>query len=123
MYPLEKKNVTWSADKTAISFGFTGTGFVLKGETAEWGSQSSFVFNTALYIDDQLAESPQLPANFTTRRHELCWKYGLPKGRHTVKLKILNPSNDVHFRVGDAIIYTDKIIDGAKANIPGTTIN
>ena len=123
LYPLEKKNVTWSADKTAISFGFTGTGFVLKGETAEWGSQSSFVFNTALYIDDQLAESPQLPANFTTRRHELCWKYGLPKGRHTVKLKILNPSNDVHFRVGDAIIYTDKIIDGAKANIPGTTIN
>jgi hypothetical protein len=115
--------VTWSADKTAISFDFTGTGFVLKGETAEWGGQSSFVFNTELYIDDQLAESPALPANFTTRRHELCWKYGLPKGRHTVKLKILNPPNDVHLRVGDAIIYTDKIIDGTKANIPGTTIN
>jgi ADP-ribosylglycohydrolase len=117
IYPLEKKKVEWSEDKTTVSFEFTGTGFALKGETAGWGSQSAYAFNTELYIDDQLIESPQLPANFITRRYDLCWKYDLVKGKHSVKLKILNPSKEMPFKVWDAIIYTDKPVDGIKANL------
>ena len=116
-YPVEKKKVKWSDDKTEISFEFTGTGFALKGETAVWESQSQFVFNTALYVDEQLIESPQLPTSFTSRRHELCWKYDLPKGKHTVKLKILNPSKEIQFRAWDVIIYSNKPVDGIKANM------
>lgn len=115
-YPAEKKNITWSDDKTEISFEFTGTGFVIKGETATWASLSTYVFNTELYIDDKLVESPQLPTSFTTRRHELCWNYDLAKGKHVVKLKILNPSKDLIFRTWDVIVYSDKATDGAKAN-------
>jgi len=115
-FPAEKKNVQWSDDKTAISFEFTGSGFVLRGETAAWASLSQYVFNTELYVDDKLIESPQLPANFTTRRHELCWNYNLPKGKHVVKLKILNPSKELPFRSWDAIVYSDKAMDGIKAN-------
>jgi hypothetical protein len=63
-----------------------------------------------------LIESPALPASYTTRRYELCWKYDLPKGKHTVRLKILNPSKEEEFNSSEAIIYSDKLIDGIKVN-------
>ena len=116
VYPIAKIPVVWSDKKDEISFDFEGTGFVIKGETARWGSESSYVFNTELYVDDNLVESPKLPASYTTRRYELCWKYDLPKGKHTVKLKILNPSKDEEFNSSEALIYSDKLIDGIKAN-------
>ena len=116
VYPIAKIPVVWSDKKDEISFDFEGTGFVIKGETARWGSESSYVFNTELYVDNNLVESPKLPASYTTRRYELCWKYDLPKGKHTVKLKILNPSKDEKFNSSEALIYSDKLIDGIKAN-------
>jgi len=116
VYPVAKIPVTWSANKNEISFDFEGTGFVIKGETAKWGSESSYVFNTELYVDDKLVESPKLPASYTTRRYELCWKYDLRKGKHTVRLKILNPSKDEEFNSSEAIIYSDQLIDGIKVN-------
>ena len=116
VYPIAKIPVVWSDKKDEISFDFEGTGFVIKGETARWGSESSYVFNTELYVDNNLVESPRLPASYTTRRYELCWKYDLPKGKHTVKLKISNPSKDEEFNSSEALIYSDKLIDGIKAN-------
>lgn len=65
---LSKKRVEWSQDSTEISFDFTGTGFALRGETATWNSKSSYIFNTELYVDDRLTESPKLPCSFTERR-------------------------------------------------------
>jgi len=116
VYPIAKVPVTWSANKDEISFEFEGTGFVIAGETARWGSESSYVFNTELYVDDKLVESPKLPASYTTRRYELCWKYDLPKGKHAVRLKILNPSHDNEFNSSEALIYSDKLISGMKVN-------
>ena len=116
VYPIAKIPVKWNAAKDEITFEFEGTGFVLKGESAKWGSESNYVFNTELYVDDKLIESPQLPASYTTRRYELCWKYDLPKGKHVVRLKILNPSKDEEVSSSEAIIYSDHLIDGIKAN-------
>lgn len=116
VYPVAKIPVKWSDNKDAVQFEFEGTGFVLKGETAKWSSASTFVYNTELYIDGKLVESPQLPASYTTRRYELCWKYDLPKGKHIVQLKILNSSPDETFNVGEAIIYSDALVNGINAN-------
>lgn len=116
IYPVAKIPVKWNDVKDEISFEFEGTGFVLRGETAEWGNTSDFVFNAELYVDGYKIESLQLPADYTTRRYELCWKYDLARARHTVKLKILNPSSEHSFRVSDAIIYSDKAVNGIMAN-------
>src|SRR6185436_5548976 len=103
LYPSHKVPVKWSENKDEISFNYEGTGFVLRGETAGWGSESPYIFNTELYVDGRLVEKPQLPASYTTRRYELCWKYDLTQGQHEVKLKILNPSKDLLFRSYEAI--------------------
>lgn len=116
VFPIAKIPVNWSADKQEASFEFEGTAFVLQGESAKWGSTTSFVFNTELYVDGKLIESPALPASYTTRRYELCWKYDLPKGKHRVQLKILNSSGGEKITVGDAIIYSDHANDGIKTN-------
>jgi ADP-ribosylglycohydrolase len=117
MYPKIKIPVKWSADKTQIQFDFDGTGFVLKGDASRWDSHSDFVFHCELYVDGKLAESPELPVSFTGRRHELCWEYGLVKGKHTVVFKILNSSKDESVQASEIIIYSDKAVDGLKNNL------
>ena len=116
-YPIAKIPVNISADKTEMNVDFEGIGFAMKGEISPWDNKSDFVFKTELYLDNILIESPELPASFITRRHELCWKYKLPKGKHHVKLKILNPSKSFEIVPGDVIIYSDKMLDGTQVNV------
>jgi hypothetical protein len=114
LYPLVKVPVKWNDKKDAVSFTYEGTGFVLRGETAKWNDHLDFVFHTELYIDGILAEKPELPSNYTTRRYEICWRYDLPKGKHSVELKILNADDNHPVNIADAICYTDKPVDGFK---------
>ncbi|CAN5119997.1 hypothetical protein BH09BAC3_BH09BAC3_29590 [soil metagenome] len=116
-YPSTKIPLTFSA-ANELSFEFEGIGFVIRGETAKWGSEKvEFVINSEVYIDGQLVESPKLPANYTTRRYDLAWKYQLPKGKHTVKFKVTNPSDTYLILHPEAIAYIDKKIDGMSVNI------
>ncbi|KIC96223.1 ADP-ribosylglycohydrolase family protein [Flavihumibacter solisilvae] len=116
LYPVAKIPVKWNSPINELVFEFEGTGFVIRGETARWASESPYVFNTELYINDKLIESPILPANFTTRRYELCWKYDLPKGKYAVRLKIKNPSADEPIKAWEAIVYSNQPSNGIRAN-------
>ena len=112
-YPVTKTNAVWSANKDEFSFEFEGTGFVVKGATVDWKDiRSKFIYHTDLYIDGKLVESPELPAAREARRYDLCWKYDLPKGKHIVKLKILNPVAGQDFDVRDIVIYSDAPVHG-----------
>ena len=112
LYPIAKIPVKWSDAKDAVRFDFEGTGFVLPGEAVAKPENPGYVFRTELYIDGNRVESPALPCAFHGRRHELCWKYDLPKGKHEVELKILNPVQSAAIRSGEAIIYSDRPVDG-----------
>lgn len=117
LYPVAKINATWSANKDEFSFDFEGTGFVVKGETVDWKDISTkFIYHTELYIDGKLVESPELPAAREARRYDLCWKYDLQKGKHSAKLKILNPVAGQNFSVRDIIIYSDTPVNGISTH-------
>jgi hypothetical protein len=110
--------VNWSENKDEITFDFEGIGFVIRGEAIAKGDKASgFVFDTELYVDGKAVEKIKLPVNFTTRRHELAWKYQLPNGPHSVKLKVLNRSSKNTLSGVEAIIYSDKPVDGLKQAI------
>jgi hypothetical protein len=106
-FPTEKRGV-WSTLKDEYTFEFDGNGFVVRGETAKWGANATYIASTELYIDGKLIEKVELPANFTTRRYELYWKYQLPKQKHTVQIKILNPDPNNEVKISDIIVYSDK---------------
>ncbi len=116
-YPITKIPEIWNNTKDELSFDFDGIGFVMLGDASEWDSKSDYVFNTELYIDGKLVQTGKLPVNYTTRSNELAWKYQLPKGRHSVRLKILNPSTEHSVRAAQAIIYSDKLVDGMQVNV------
>ena len=115
LYPQIRIPVKSSSASKEILFEFEGTGFVLKGEVASQ-AYPGYVFQAALYLDGQLTEDFRLPVSFHDRRHELCWHYDLPKGKHTVRLVILNPKDGAEFRTSEAIIYSNHPVDGLKAN-------
>ncbi len=115
-YPLAKIPVIWSASRDEISFEFEGIGFVVKGGPAT-DKVADYVFNTELWIDGKLVEKPELPVNFTTRRHEMAWKYNLPMGRHQVKIRILNRSNQYIIKDAEAIIYTNQPVNGMQSRL------
>ncbi|GEO10247.1 ADP-ribosylglycohydrolase family protein [Segetibacter aerophilus] len=112
VYPTNKIAAKWSANKDELAFDFEGTGFVLRGNAQ--GENPAYVFNAELYIDDKKVETIQLPVSFTTRRHELAWNYQLPKGKHSVRLKILNPATGQRVNAGDVIVYSDQPVNGVK---------
>jgi len=107
LYVKEKKKVNWSAAKDEISFEYEGAGFVLRGESGNWGNHDTAIINAELYIDGKRTEIIKLPVNFTTRRHELCWNYDLPHGKHSIRFKILNPFPDHLISDAETIIYTN----------------
>ena len=98
-----------------FTFNFDGIAFVLKGEArpkkqSSWDYRGDFTFLTELYVDGIKTETVKLPANYLLRRNELFWKYQLPGGAHTVKIKLLNPSADYELRMTEAIVYSEPII-------------
>ncbi|NOT75780.1 MAG: ADP-ribosylglycohydrolase family protein [Cyclobacteriaceae bacterium] len=106
-YPVALINPKIS--KTEISFEFDGVGFALvsppnlknyDGKNPE--------FNTEMYIDDKLVEKARLSTKETNRRFTPFWKYQLPKGKHKVVVKILNPIDYAQPEINYVIIFDDK---------------
>ena len=105
-HPTEKKYV----NKTLVDeyqFEIDGIGFVVLGESAKWDSKSTYVAKAELYIDNKLIETVELPTSYTARRYELFWKYQLPKQKHTIRLKMLNPDDKYPIRISNIITYSD----------------
>lgn len=91
------------ADVGEVSFD--GIGVVFKGNVRS--SDNTYVAKAEMYIDGQLAETASLPASFTTRRHELFWKYQLPKGNHKITFKWLNPTAGASINFTEMLVYSD----------------
>lgn len=95
------------------SFDFEGIGFILRGEArpktrSALEANSRFVFNAELYVDNKKIETVKLTTDFTHRRHELFWRYQLPKGKHTVRVKLLNTDSEHLVRMNDLLVYSDQ---------------
>ena len=87
------------------SFEFEGTGVVFKGNVRS--SDENYVAEVAVYMNGELIETIKLPSLTRIRRHELFWKYQLPKRQYKVTFKWLNPSNDATITFRDVLIYSD----------------
>lgn len=114
-FPIEKRRLERLV-KDEYSFDFEGIGFVLRGEAkpAAGPYESEYVAKVEVYIDGKLSETAQLPASFTRRRYDLCWKYQLPKAKHQVRLKWLNPDPAYTLRAIDVLVYDNKPSEARK---------
>lgn len=106
-YPVTR--VIPKTSKSEISFEFEGIGFALAGppNIKEYGSRNR-VFETEMYIDGELVEKAKIPTITNERRFTPFWKYQLPRGKHKVVIKTLNPVDYAQIEVDYAVIYDDK---------------
>ncbi|GAB3887502.1 ADP-ribosylglycohydrolase family protein [Spirosoma agri] len=111
-YPVRVLPVRKNLD-TEYSTEFDGIGFVIRGEAKPKSrttstDERSFIANAELYVDEKKIETVQLPTDFTHRRYDLFWKYQLPKGRHTIRIKLLNPDPEHLVYLSDLLVYSDQ---------------
>ena len=103
-FPTRRVSIRENIDQTP-ELEFEGIGFVVKGGVR--CRDRSYVANVEVYLDGKLMETAKLPADNLTRRHDLTWKYQIPKGKHKVSFKWLNPRPDATINASEAIIYSD----------------
>ncbi|NWJ52795.1 MAG: ADP-ribosylglycohydrolase family protein [Bacteroidetes bacterium] len=107
-FPIERRVIDKQLSDN-IQIEFEGNGIVLKGNTFEienGKADQSYVAKAEVTIDNQLIETIKMPLSYTTRKHEVFWKYELPNKKHTMKIKWLNPEKLVNVKVTEAIVYS-----------------
>jgi hypothetical protein len=129
-HPIERNKIDISF-KDEINFEFTGNGFLLYGNMAKnskvdvkyidrvskrtYGSESfglaepddPYVAIMEVYIDGNLDETVKLPMMNSARRLEPAWKYNLPEGKHTLKLKWITHKPEYEYRINDLIVFSE----------------
>lgn len=112
MNPFEKRWIGKNLS-TEYNFDFTGNGFVVGGEYKPktgtvYDEGLTAVALVELSVDGKLVETTKLPMSFTTRRHEIAWKYQLENKQHHVQLKLLNPADNADCFLSNLILYSAK---------------
>ena len=110
VHPVQRKSLGWNSDevKDSYQFDFEGNGLIIHSTMSnEWATTTNYVFRVELDIDGN-KELLNLPYNFRIRRNELYSNFGLAEGKHTVKIKILNPDKIASLQVKDLIVYSNK---------------
>ena len=107
MVPIARVDLN-NPDIKTLTFYFDGTGFALRGETIRRNHNLPHAeVKAKLYIDGEFIEEAVFPTNANVRRLDLFWRYQLPKGKHQVKMEVLEDNSNARLRSWDYIIYSD----------------
>ena len=85
---------------------FDGIGFAINANTRD-DDGKDHVPQVELHVDGKHVETVKLPSNQNGRRFVAFWRYQLPKGKHTVRLKLANPAEGGVVALDYAILYSD----------------
>ncbi len=109
-YPVSRSRVgdKLNSDKRQIQVDFEGNGFVLSGGVQKTGDGGDATLEIEVTVDNAAPEVIKLPSNFSKRRHDVAWKYELSEGKHSVKIKLLNPQPGFQINTGDLIVYSSR---------------
>ncbi len=104
-YPIEKRTINKSL-REWNEFEFDGVGFAIPGGVTS--NDPAYIAMVETYVDGELLETIPLPADQIRRREDLFYKYQLPKGKHKVSFKWLNPQPEANVTVYNVVVYSDK---------------
>ena len=130
-FPVDRNKIDKSFTDE-ITFEFTGNGYLLYGNMVKrakidadyidriakrtYGSEplglaelnDPYVAVMTVHTDGQLTDTLRLPMMNSARRLEPTWRYQMQEGKHTVKLKWLNPDAGYEYRINDMIVYSQQ---------------
>jgi len=113
-YPVERKRLGIKLE-TSAEVNFEGTGYVLTGQPSKMDETGTdpYVYRIQLSLDDRPPAVIGMPVDDLVRKLEISWAYLLRAGKHTIKLRVLNPRPGEYIRVDDLITYSDKPVPPA----------
>ena len=108
-YPIERKRLGLKLE-TSAEIGLRRHGLCPDRPTVGDGRyrRDPYVYRIELVLDDRPPVVFGMPVNELVRRLEISWAYLLRAGKHTIKLRILNPRPGGYLQVDDLITYGDK---------------
>ena len=66
---------------------------------------NDYVAELEIMIDGKVVELVKMPADFSKRKLDLYWNYDLKPGKHTFKIRHLNPDPETRVILGNAVTY------------------
>ncbi len=102
-YPIGEVNFNTKV-QDELTFTFEGIGFAATG-WAGGGQGLDAVHTSELYVDGRLVETSRHPTAFRTRKNLPFWRYGLAPGKHTVRLRLVDPAPGAFLQVDRVIFY------------------
>ncbi|MHA4811135.1 ADP-ribosylglycohydrolase family protein [Flavitalea flava] len=110
--PFEQENIR------EVSFDFEGTGLLINGKVHKKNEDSpDKICEAAIFIDGKQVELVRLPTSHIKRKDGLFWNYQLPKGKHQVIIRAVNPEEGYEIDCSDYIVYNDQ--PGAAGSVSG----
>jgi ADP-ribosylglycohydrolase len=105
-YPVERRRLNQRLTEEA-AFEFDGIGFAVTGRAEKTGTAEA-VLKVEMSIDGKAVETSPLPTETRLRKATPFWRYQLPPGKHSVRLKVVNPTKAAAVLLEDLIVYQDK---------------
>lgn len=103
MEPAQKTSLANKELTRPLTIVFEGCGIVVRGEVK--AQDAAYVAILEVQIDGRTVRTMPLPSAYHDRSNDLYWNYDLPRGRHTLTLKLLNPQKDVTVTPWDYLVY------------------
>ena len=106
--PVVKRVVKFKIDPVR-EFEFNGTGCVLMGNvsTADSGGDESYVAHLEASIDGNVVEEIEMPYDYITRKYDIFYRYGLPRSKHKLSIKLLNPDRHFAIQCSGLVVYDE----------------
>ncbi len=95
-----------TAENPEITFDFSGCGFVVTGRAAKESTLPDNALEFEVFVGESLIETVKMPTSFRERRHDVTWKYDLPEGNHTIRLKAKKIPPGYRIETIDVLIYS-----------------
>lgn len=137
-FPIDRNKIDKSFTDE-ITFEFIGNGYLLYGNMVKrskidgdyidriakrtYGSEplglaelnDRYVAKMLVYTDGVVTDTLSLPMMNSARKLEPSWSYQMSEGKHTIKLKWLNPDSGYEYRINDLIVYSE---NEPQSNLP-----
>jgi hypothetical protein len=88
------------------TLSFEGKGYVVRCNVKS--PRPDYVAQVEIIVDGKSCGTMLAPAAFHDRTQELCWKYDLTQGSHTLTLRWLNPEPDAEVNCYRTLIYGEE---------------
>ena len=110
-WPLPKKDIKRFVDQTGeLVWEGIGVVYSFSWQRPQGYEEHGYEAVVECWLDGKLDKTMRIPTGGHNLANELYFHYNLPKGKHTVSFKLLNPvEGEARLIVGTELVYSDEL--------------